>query len=95
MQDNLMKSFKEFNSVSGFRIGGIDSVHPIKSMGDTGASKPPKGKGSRSSRAVGLVANMTGASLGSLKPTTSLKDTRGTPLDKHMVKKGIIKKKKD
>ena len=42
----------------GFAIGGIDSVHPIKSMGDTGASKPPKGKGSRSSRAVGLVAGL-------------------------------------
>ena len=75
-----MKSFKEFNSVSGFRIGGIDSVHPIASMGKQGASKPPKGKGSRSSRAVGLVAQ---------------KDVEGTPLHKHMVKKGIIKKKKD
>ena len=46
-------------------------------MGDTGASKPPKGKGSRSSRAVGLVAQ---------------KDVEGTPLHKHMVKKGVIKK---
>ena len=27
----------------GFAIGGIDSVHPIASLGD----RPPKGKGSR------------------------------------------------
>ena len=46
-----MKKFKEF--VRGFAIGGVDSVHPIASLGD----KPPKGKGSRSSRAVGLTAN--------------------------------------
>ena len=71
-----MKSFKEYMT-KGFAIGGIDSVQPIKSMGDTGASKPPKGKGSRSSRAVGLVAQ---------------KDVEGTPLHKHMVKKGVIKK---
>ena len=71
-----MKSFKEYMT-KGFAIGGIDSVHPIKSMGDTGASKPPKGKGSRASRAVGLVAQ---------------KDVEGTPLHKHMVKKGVIKK---
>ena len=86
-----MKSFKEYMT-KGFAIGGIDSVHPIKSMGDTGASKPPKGKGSRSSRAVGLVAHSVGQSFGSLKPTASIE---GTPLHKHMVKKGVIKKKKD
>jgi hypothetical protein len=89
-----MKSFKEYMT-KGFAIGGIDSVHPIKSMGDTGASKPPKGKGSRSSRAVGLVAHSVGQSFGSLKPTASLKSVEGTPLHKHMVKKGVIKKKKD
>ena len=37
----------------GYAIGGIDNVHPIASLGDV----PPKGKGSRSSRAVGLTAN--------------------------------------
>ena len=72
----------------GFAIGGIDAVHPIASVGD----KPPKGKGSRSSRAVGLVAHSVGQSFGSLKPTASIE---GTPLHKHMVKKGVIKKKKD
>jgi len=36
----------------GFAIGNSDNVHPIASLGD----RPPKGKGSRSSRAVGLVA---------------------------------------
>ena len=48
-----MKSFKEYTGVSGIRVGGIDSVHPIASLGD----KPPKGKGSRAPRAIGLVAN--------------------------------------
>ena len=47
-----MKSFKEYSRLTrGFAIGGIDSVHPIASLGD----RPPKGKGSRDSRAVGLV----------------------------------------
>ena len=47
-----MKKFKEYTRLTrGFAIGGIDSVHPIASLGDT----PPKGKGSRDSRAVGLV----------------------------------------
>ena len=47
-----MKTFKEYAGVTGVRIGGIDAVHPIASLGD----KPPKGKGSRAPRAVGLVA---------------------------------------
>ena len=48
-----MKTFKEYTGVTGVRIGGIDAVHPIASLGD----KPPKGKGSRAPRAVGLVAS--------------------------------------
>lgn len=48
-----MKTFKEYTGVSGIRVGGIDSVHPIASLGD----KPPKGKGSRAPRAIGLNAN--------------------------------------
>ena len=47
-----MKTFKEYTGVTGVRIGGIDSVHPIASLGD----KPPKGKGSRAPRAIGLTA---------------------------------------
>jgi len=47
-----MKTFKEYTGVTGIRIGGIDSVHPIASLGD----KPPKGKGSRAPRAIGLTA---------------------------------------
>ena len=44
-----MKRFKEYTRLTrGFSIGGIDSVHPIASLGDT----PPKGKGSRDSRAL-------------------------------------------
>ena len=48
-----MKTFKEYTGVTGVRIGGIDAVHPIASLGD----KPPKRKGSRAPRAVGLVAS--------------------------------------
>ena len=48
-----MKSFKEYTGVTGIRVGGIDAVHPIASLGD----KPPK-KGSilSSFRAIGLTA---------------------------------------
>ena len=35
----------------GYAIGGVDNSHPIASLGDV----PPKGKGSRASRAVGLI----------------------------------------
>ena len=48
-----MKTFKEYTGVTGIRVGGIDAVHPIASLGD----KPPKGKGSRAPRAIGLVAS--------------------------------------
>ena len=48
-----MKTFKEYARMTrGYAIGGVDNVHPIASLGDV----PPKGKGSRSSRAVGLTA---------------------------------------
>ena len=50
-----MKTFKEYigRMTRGYAIGGVDQAHPIASLGDV----PPKGKGSRSSRAVGLTAN--------------------------------------
>ena len=49
-----MKTFKEYRMMTrGYAIGGVDNAHPIASLGDV----PPKGKGSRSSRAVGLTAN--------------------------------------
>ena len=48
-----MKTFKEYARMTrGFAIGGVDQAHPIASLGDV----PPKGKGSRSYRAVGLTA---------------------------------------
>ena len=53
MKNNLMKTFKEYARMTrGFAIGGVDQAHPIASLGDV----PPKGKGSRSYRAVGLTA---------------------------------------
>jgi len=59
----MVKSFKEHLGLGTIRVGGLDAVHPIASLGD----RPPKGKGSRSSRAVGLVAQ---------------KNIKGTPLQK-------------
>ena len=48
-----MKTFKEYARMTrGFAIGGVDQAHPIASLGDV----PPKGKGSRAYRAVGLTA---------------------------------------
>ena len=48
-----MKTFKEYARMTrGFAIGGVDQAHPIASLGDV----PPKGKGSRSYRAVGLLS---------------------------------------
>ena len=49
-----MKTFKEYigRMTRGYSIGGVDQAHPIASLGDV----PPKGKGSRSYRAVGLTA---------------------------------------
>ena len=59
-----MKTLKEYLGISTIRVGGLDSIHPIASLGDT----PPKGKGSRDSRATGLQANYTSQSVGSVKP---------------------------
>jgi len=43
-----MKNFKEYIGTTGIRVGGVDSAHPIASLGDL----PPKRKGSRDSRAI-------------------------------------------
>jgi len=59
-----MKTLKEYLGISTIRVGGLDSIHPIASLGDT----PPKGKGSRDSRAIGLSANYTSQGVGTIKP---------------------------
>ena len=50
----MPKSFKEYikSYIGGYRLGNYDNITPIASLGDV----PPKGKGSRSYRAVGLTA---------------------------------------
>ena len=50
----MPKTFKEYlSSIGGYRLGyGGDNVMPMADLGD----KAPKGKGSRSYRAVGLTA---------------------------------------
>jgi len=59
-----MKNFKEYLGLPTIQVGGLDSVHPIASLGDT----PPKGKGSRDSRATGLVANYDTQAPGTMRP---------------------------
>merc|ERR1711998_466305 len=58
----------------GYAIGGIDSVHPIASLGDV----PPRGKGSRDTRSVGLTANYTSQAPGTIKPMVTA-DTKRIP----------------
>jgi hypothetical protein len=57
-----MKSFKEY--LGGYRIGYVDNVTPIASLGDTA----PKGQAGKDSRGVGLNANYTTQGVGSIKP---------------------------
>tara|TARA_B100001093_G_scaffold171929_1_gene164724 strand:- start:18 stop:473 length:456 start_codon:yes stop_codon:yes gene_type:complete len=47
----MTKTFKEY--LGGIRIGSIDSVKPMASLGD----RPPKGMAGRDTRGVGLHAN--------------------------------------
>jgi hypothetical protein len=49
----MAKSFKEYLGLPTISIGGLDSYHPISSLGDL----PPKGLGSRDSRLTGLQAS--------------------------------------
>jgi len=53
----MPKSFKEYLGVPTIRVGGLDAMHPIASLSRKGMDRPPKGKGSRDYRAVGLTAN--------------------------------------
>lgn len=59
-----IKTLKEYLGLPTIRVGGLDSIHPIASLGD----RPPKDQGSRDSRATGLQANYTTQSVGSIKP---------------------------
>src|SRR5210317_26793 len=72
-----IKTLKEYLGLSTIRVGGLDSIHPIASLGDT----PPKGKGSRDSRATGLVANYTSKGVGTIKPmlTAKKEDSKRIP----------------
>ena len=72
-----MKTLKEYLGISTIRVGGLDSIHPIASLGDT----PPKGKGIRDSRATGLVANYTSQGVGTIKPmlTAKKEDSKRIP----------------
>ena len=87
-----MKRFKEYLGLPTIRVGGLDSIHPMTSLGKMD-DRPPKGKGSRDSRAMGLQANYTSQGVGSIKPmlTANTDKIKKSPLYKHMVDKGIVK----
>ena len=52
LDKSMLKTLKEY--LGGFRIGNLDSMSPIASIGNM---KPPKGAGDKDSRGVGLNAN--------------------------------------
>ena len=62
-----IKTLKEYLGVPTIRVGGLDSIHPMTSLGKMD-DRPPKGKGSRDSRAMGLQANYTSQGVGSINP---------------------------
>jgi len=51
LDKSMLKTLKEY--LGGFRIGNLDSMSPMASLGDL----PPKGAGDKDSRGVGLNAN--------------------------------------
>ena len=63
----MVKSLKEYLGLPTIAIGGLDSYSPMVSLGKQD-DRPPKGKGSRDSRAVGLVANYTSQGVGTINP---------------------------
>ena len=60
----MVKSFKEHLGLGTIRVGGLDAVHPIASLGD----RPPKGQGGKDSRGVGLHANYSSQAPGTMRP---------------------------
>src|SRR6056300_598480 len=72
-----IKTLKEYLGVPTIRVGGLDSIHPMTSLGKMD-DRPPKGKGSRDSRAMGLQANYTSQGVGSIKPMLSADKNRIT-----------------
>ena len=70
-----IKTLKEYLGVPTIRVGGLDSIHPMTSLGKMD-DRPPKGKGSRDSRAMGLQANYTSQGVGSIKPMLSADKNR-------------------
>jgi len=52
--NTMLKKFSEYLGLSTVRVGGLDSMHPVASLGPT--DRPPKKDRSRDMRAVGLNA---------------------------------------
>ena len=78
----MLKKFKEYLGLPTIAIGGLDSYSPMVSLGKQD-DRPPRGKGSRDSRATGLVANYTTQGVGTMIPMLS------TPTQPIIVKKEL------
>jgi hypothetical protein len=78
----MLKKFKEYLGLPTIAIGGLDSYSPMVSLGKQD-DRPPRGKGSRDSRATGLVANYTTQGVGTMNPMLS------TPTQPIIVKKEL------
>jgi len=66
----MAKSFKEFFGTGGFRMGTIDNIRPMASLGST--DRPPKRNGrTADARAMGLVANYDTQAPGTMRPAAS------------------------
>ena len=86
----MVKTFKEYVSglsLSGYRLGNLDSFRPIASLGD----RPPKGQGNRDSRGVGLVANYSSQAPGTMSPflTAAKKIQDKNKKDKEKIKEDV------
>jgi|TARA_R110002020_G_scaffold20883_1_gene70742 hypothetical protein len=63
--NTMLKTFKEYlNYMGGFRLGYIDNISPMASLGD----KPPKGQAGKDSRGVGLHATYSTQAAGTMRP---------------------------
>ena len=86
--NTMLKTFKEYlNYMGGFRLGYIDNIQPMASLGD----KPPKGQGGKDSRGVGLNANYSSQAPGTMRPFITANKKKNEVSDK--LKLAVLKRK--
>ena len=73
-----MKTFKEYVQ-RGYSIGPVSTIKPMASLGDV----PPKNKGHRNRRAMGLVSSVLRGKAKEHIPSLKEKDGANTPPKKY------------